>query len=104
MGVGRDSRRCIPTLSSRTYAWCSEPLSLKRFGPALAERDFRLWWLALLGMGTSLQALEVAIGWEVYFQHRSVLDLGWIGSAEFIPMFALALTAGQLADRVPRRL
>ena len=67
-------------------------------------RDFRLWWLALLGMGISLQAIEVAIGWEVYALHRSALDLGWIGLAEFVPLFVLALPAGQLADRVPRRL
>src|ERR1019366_7272768 len=52
-------------------------------------------------MGISLQMLEVAIGWEVYAQHRSPLDLGWIGLAEFIPMFVLALPAGQLADRLP---
>jgi MFS family permease len=78
--------------------------SLRRLGPALQERDFRLWWLALLGMGISLQMLEVAIGWEVYAQHRSVLDLGWIGLAEFTPMLVLALPAGQLADRLPRRL
>jgi MFS family permease len=77
---------------------------LRRFGPALEQRDFRLWWLALLGMGISLQMLEVAIGWEVYFQHRSVLDLGWIGLAEFVPLFVLALPAGHLADRFPRRL
>jgi MFS family permease len=66
-------------------------------------RDFRLWWLALTGMGVSLQALEVAIGWEVYATQRSPLDLGWIGLAEFIPMFVLALPAGHLADRLPRR-
>lgn len=77
---------------------------LTRFGPALAERDFRLWWLAQAGMNTSLQMLEVAIGWEVYALHRSALDLGWIGLAEFVPMFVLALPAGQLADRAPRRL
>jgi len=77
---------------------------LRRFGPALEERDFRLWWLALLGMGISLQMLEVAIGWEVYALHRSALDLGWIGLAEFVPLFVLALPAGHLADRVPRRL
>jgi MFS family permease len=77
---------------------------LRRFGPALEERDFRLWWLALLGMGISLQMLEVAIGWEVYALHRSALDLGWIGLAEFVPLFLLALPAGHLADRVPRRL
>ena len=67
-------------------------------------RDFRLWWLALLGMGISLQAIELAIGWEVYALHRSPLDLGWIGLAEFVPLFVLALPAGQLADRLPRRL
>ena len=77
---------------------------MRRLGPAFQERDFRLWWLALLGMGVSLQMLEVAIGWEVYALHRSALDLGWIGLAEFIPLFVLALPAGQLADRLPRRL
>jgi MFS family permease len=77
---------------------------VRRFGPALGERDFRLLWLALLGMGVSVQMLEVAIGWEVYTNQRSALDLGLIGLAEFIPMFALALPAGQLADRLPRRL
>ncbi len=77
---------------------------MRLFGPALGERDFRLLWLALLGMGVSVQMLEVAIGWEVYTNQRSALDLGLIGLAEFIPMFALALPAGQLADRLPRRL
>jgi MFS family permease len=77
---------------------------VRRFGPALEERDFRLWWLALLGMEISLQMLEVAIGWEVYGQHRNPLDLGLIGLAEFLPLFLLALPAGQLADRAPRRL
>ena len=77
---------------------------MKRLGPALAVRDFRLWWLALIGMDISLQMLEVAIGWEVYTQHHNVLDLGWIGLAEFVPMFVLALPAGHLADRFPRRL
>jgi MFS family permease len=77
---------------------------VKRLGPALGERDFALLWFALLGMGVSVQMLEVAIGWEVYTNQRSALDLGLIGLAEFIPMFVLALPAGQLADRMPRRL
>jgi len=77
---------------------------VRRFGPAFEVRDFRLWWLALLGMGISLQMIEVVIGWQVYGLHRSALDLGWIGLAEFVPLLVLALPAGQLADRVPRRL
>src|SRR5690242_20721557 len=55
-------------------------------------------------MWTGTQMLEVAIGWQVYSLHRSALDLGWVGLAEFIPMCLLALPAGQLADRFPRRL
>jgi len=77
---------------------------VRRLGPAMEVRDFRLWWGSLLAMWLSLQMLEVAIGWEVYAQHGSALDLGWIGLAEFIPMFVLALPAGHLADRAPRRL
>jgi MFS family permease len=77
---------------------------LRRLGPALEVRDFRLWWLAQLASNISLAMLEVAIGWEVYSLHRSPLDLGWIGLAEFVPLFVLALPAGHLADRFPRRL
>ncbi len=77
---------------------------MRRLGPALGERDFALLWLGLLGMGISMQMLEVAIGWEVYTNSRSALDLGLIGLAEFVPMFVLALPAGHLADRLPRRL
>ncbi|MGH2895564.1 MAG: MFS transporter [Solirubrobacteraceae bacterium] len=77
---------------------------MRRIGPALEVRDFRLWWLAVLLMWLSLQMLEVAIGWEVYAQHGSALDLGWIGLAEFVPMCVLALPAGHLADRAPRRV
>ena len=76
---------------------------LAHLGPTLEIRDFRLWWLAMLGMNASLQMLEVTIGWEVYAQRRSPLDLGWIGLAEFVPMFVLAIPAGHLADRLSRR-
>jgi MFS family permease len=77
---------------------------VSRFGPALQIRDFRRWWFATFGMNVALQMLEVVIGWEVYSHQGSALDLGWIGLAEFVPLFVLALPAGQLADRVPRRL
>src|SRR6186997_377254 len=45
----------------------------------------------------------VAIGWQVYSISGSALDLGLIGLAEFLPLLLLALPAGQLADRLPRR-
>ena len=48
--------------------------------------------------------LAVAIGWQVYAIHRNPLDLGLVGLMEFLPLPLLALPAGQLADRVSRRL
>jgi predicted MFS family arabinose efflux permease len=48
--------------------------------------------------------LVVAVGWQVYAIHRDPLDLGLVGLAEFVPLPILALPAGQLADRVQRRL
>jgi MFS family permease len=77
---------------------------VKDLAPALRVPGFRRWWLALLAMGIGMQMLEVAVGCEVYGLHRSPLDLGWIGLAEFLPLFVLALPAGHLADRLPRRL
>jgi MFS family permease len=71
--------------------------------PALQVRDFRMWFAASFGMSFALQMIEVIIGWSVYSRHQSALDLGWIGLAEFIPLFVLALPAGHIADRFPRR-
>lgn len=45
----------------------------------------------------------VAIGWQVYAIHRDPLDLGLVGLAMFVPLPLLALPAGHLADRYPRR-
>ena len=45
----------------------------------------------------------VAIGWQVYAIHRDPLDLGIVGLAMFIPLPLLALPAGHLSDRYPRR-
>jgi predicted MFS family arabinose efflux permease len=67
-------------------------------------RDFALLWTSSLANGLALQMLVVAIGWQVYSIHRNPLDLGFVGLAEFVPLPILALPAGQLADRVQRRL
>jgi hypothetical protein len=47
--------------------------------------------------------LAVAIGWQVYAIRRNPLDLGLVGLMEFVPLPLLALPAGQIADRLPRR-
>lgn len=53
---------------------------------------------------------SVAIGWLVYSiarqtydEHKSMFLVGMIGLAQFLPMFMLALLAGETADRYDRR-
>jgi MFS family permease len=75
-----------------------------RLPPALQLRNFALLWTSSLANGLASQMLVVAIGWQVYSIHRDPLDLGLIGLAEFVPLPILALPAGQLADRVERRM
>lgn len=62
-----------------------------------------MWFGASFAMSVALQMLEVIIGWSVYSHQHSALDLGWIGLAEFVPLFVLALPAGHIADRFPRQ-
>jgi MFS family permease len=66
-------------------------------------RDFRVWFAATFLMTFALQMVDVIIGWTVYSHQESALDLGFIGLAEFVPLFLLALPAGHLADRFPRK-
>jgi len=76
----------------------------RRLPPALQHREFALLWSSSLATGLASQMLAVAIGWQVYAIHRNPLDLGLVGLAEFVPLPLLALPAGQLADRVSRRV
>jgi MFS family permease len=76
----------------------------QRLPPALQQRDFAFLWAAVLSMRFAENMIAVAVGWQVYAIHRNPLDLGLIGLAEFVPLPLLALPAGQLADRLPRRL
>jgi MFS family permease len=76
----------------------------RRLPPALQIREFAYLWSAIASMRFAENMIAVAVGWQVYAIHRDPLDLGLIGLAEFVPLPLLALPAGQLADRVPRRL
>jgi MFS family permease len=68
------------------------------------HRSYALYWLAVVATWLGRQMVVVAVGWQVYAIHESPLDLGLIGLAEFVPMLLLALPAGHIGDRFPRRL
>lgn len=66
--------------------------------------NFRLYVLGslLVRMGTGAQG--VALGWEIYQLTDDPLALGLTGLMQAVPMIALTLPAGYLADRFSRRV
>ncbi|MEJ1930298.1 MFS transporter [Nostoc sp. NIES-2111] len=71
---------------------------------ALRFRDYRLFTLGrvLLSIGSQMQT--VAIGWELYERTNSAMVLGGVGLAQVVPIIALTLIAGDIADRRSRKL
>jgi MFS family permease len=70
---------------------------------AFRHRDFALFWVSLVTSSFAMTMASVAIGWQVYSVRENPLDLGLVGLAEFLPLLLLAIPAGNLADRLPRR-
>jgi MFS family permease len=56
----------------------------------------------LSSLGFMMQG--VAVGWQVYALTKSPLALGLVGLTQFLPMLALTLLVGVVADRHDRRL
>jgi MFS family permease len=69
----------------------------------LKYRDYRLFLLARLLVTAAIQIQSVAVGYQVYEITSDPLQLGFVGLAQFLPMLALILPAGDLADRFNRR-
>jgi len=72
--------------------------------------DFRFYWTARLASTIASMAMVIVIGWQVYDIARATMDiqtaalqLGLIGVVQFVPLFALSLFTGWVADRVDRR-
>ncbi len=64
---------------------------------------FRLYQAARFLTTIGIQMLSVAVGWAVYERTGRVLDLGFVGLAQFLPAFLLSPVTGQVVDRVDRR-
>lgn len=75
-----------------------------------AIRDFRFFWTARLASTIAQMCMVIVIGWQVYDIARQTMDtreaalqLGLIGLIQFVPLFALTLVTGWIADRLDRR-
>ncbi|OUL28431.1 MFS transporter [Nostoc sp. T09] len=71
---------------------------------ALRFRDYRLFTIGRVLLFTGSQMQTVAIGWELYERTNSALVLGGVGLAQVLPMIALTLITGHVADRRDRKL
>lgn len=71
---------------------------------ALKFRDYRLFTIGRLVLSVGSQMQTVAIGWELYERTNSAIILGGVGLAQVLPMIALTLITGHVADRRERKL
>jgi MFS family permease len=72
--------------------------------------NYRAYWIARLASTLASLSMVVVIGWQVYDIARqtmgvqqAALQLGLVGLAQFLPLLALSLIAGWVADRIDRR-
>jgi MFS family permease len=72
-------------------------------GPLRDSRDYRLLALGGFVSGLGTQVTLVALPFQVYLLTGSSFAVGLIGLAELVPLIALSLIGGALADRSERR-
>ncbi|MFT2612612.1 MFS transporter, partial [Escherichia coli] len=49
------------------------------------------------------QMQAVVVAWQVYDLTRDPMSLAYVGLAQFLPMLALLIPAGDLSDRMSRK-
>jgi MFS family permease len=90
-----------------------DPLSPNSAGPGgniFRHLDYRVFWIGRLLSTLAVMCEAVTIGWQVYAVARrthsvdeSAFLVGMVGLAQFVPLFALTLFAGEAADRYDRK-
>src|SRR5262245_28444474 len=71
--------------------------------PLLWSRSFAFYWCARTSTNGAYQMQAVAIGWQIYDLTNDPFDLGLVGLVQFVPIVALSLVIGQIADHYDRR-
>src|SRR5208282_5625539 len=69
----------------------------------LRNRDVGLYLVGRLVASLGQQMLTVAVGWELYERTHSSLALGLVGLTAYLPMVAMTLPAGHVADTRERK-
>jgi MFS family permease len=71
--------------------------------PLRASRDLRLLVLGNVVSGLGTQAALVALPYQIYVESGSAFLTGLLGAVELVPLVAMALLGGAVADRRDRR-
>jgi len=79
------------------------PALLPDIAPLRASREFRLLWSGQLISQAGSALRLVAIPYQVYVLTGSSLAVGLLGLFAAVPLIALSLWGGVIADRVDRR-
>ena len=70
---------------------------------SLRNADFRRLIASYFAATIAREAQIVVVGWQAFEMTHDPLTLGLVGLAEALPLIAVALYAGHVADRAPRR-
>ncbi|MGH2604779.1 MAG: MFS transporter, partial [Dehalococcoidia bacterium] len=70
---------------------------------ALSNRNYRLYWVAMLVSSLGARLQMVALTWLVLKQTNSGFALGTVVMAASAPILIFSLFGGALADRLPKR-
>jgi MFS family permease len=71
--------------------------------PSIFTRNLILFLVSRFAGSVAMQVQSTAVGWHIWQLTEDPFALGLVGLAQFGPMFALTLYAGDVADRYERR-
>jgi len=72
--------------------------------PLKRSRDFRVLWFGQLISLMGRQITVVALPYQVFLLTHSPLAVGLIGLVQLVPLVAVSVAAGPVADRIDRRM
>ncbi|MGE0667149.1 MAG: MFS transporter [Sphingomonadales bacterium] len=70
----------------------------------LKHPAFIWFWISRVLTAMGFQIVSLAIPWHIYHLTGSAYALGLVGLVQFLPMLALTLVSGHVADRYDRRM
>lgn len=80
-------------------------INMSKINPYISLQNIEFRWFLLMRFALvfAWSAQFILIEWQVYEMTKSPIHLGYIGLAEIIPAFSMALFAGHIVDRKEKK-